>query len=323
MCNYKRNLPLAEQFEQFLLCRLQTTRAVRDKNRNIRLFQHTQCPADALRAERALIVNTRCVDDNHRTDREQFHRLLHRIGGRALDIGNNGQCLSGHAVYHAGFARIAQAEKADVYALTGGLCVQSHGKPSLKTEITAIGAADILDMLGCNFAYLIARDFFKFFLNQLHADAPGVFACVIDQILCQRHQCVRVAAVEDLAALAQAHETVAGAPLTVAGGAERRNKPKLHEPVNNLIERALIGYIKLLRVVRTLLFLVATDRGTGSTADLRNTQTKRPLTHLLALAGGDDHAGVRHGNADARDNLCEQLVAQAVVEYVRIDIVRA
>ena len=93
--------------------------------------------------------------------------------------------------------------------------------------------------------------------------------------------------------------------------------------MNNLIERALIGYIKLLRVVRTLLFLIAADRSTGSTADLRNTQTKRPLTHLLALAGGDDHAGVRHGNADARDNLCEQLVTQAVVEYIRVNIVRA
>ena len=118
----KRNLPLAEQLDELLLGRLQTARAVRDKNRNIRLFQHAERPADTLLTERALIINARRVDDNHRTDREQFHRLLHRIGGRALDIGNNGQCLSGHAVYHAGFARIAQAEKADVYALTGGLC---------------------------------------------------------------------------------------------------------------------------------------------------------------------------------------------------------
>ena len=80
--------------------------------------------------------------------------------------------------------------------------------------------------------------------------------------------------------------------------------------MNNLIERALIGYIKLLRVVRTLLFLIAADRGTGSTADLRNTQTKRPLAHLLALAGGDDHAGVRHGNADARDSVFAGVIDQ-------------
>ena len=161
----KRNLPLAEQLDKLLLGRLQTARAVRDKNRNIRLFQHAERPANTFLTERALIINARRVDDNHRTDREQFHRLLHRIGGRALDIGNNGQCLSGHAVYHAGFTRIAQTEKADVYALAGGLCVQSHRKPSLEAEITAVGAADILDMLGCNFAYLIARDFFKFLLN--------------------------------------------------------------------------------------------------------------------------------------------------------------
>ena len=78
------------------------------------------------------------------------------------------------------------------------------------------------------------------------------------------HECVRVAAVQDLTALAQAHEAVAGAALAVAGGAEATEySPSLHQPVHNLVERALIGYIELLGVVRALLFGIAADARYG------------------------------------------------------------
>ena len=46
----------------------------------------------------------------------------------------------------------------------------------------------------------------------------------------------------------------------------------LHQPPDDLIERALVGHIELLGVVRTLLLGVAADRGAGRTADLRNAE---------------------------------------------------
>ena len=39
--------------------------------------------------------------------------------------------------------------------------------------------------------------------------------------------------------------------------------------------------------------------------------------------GWNDHAGIRNGNADARDNLFKQRVGKTVVEYIRVDVVGA
>ena len=43
---------------------------------------------------------------------------------------------------------------------------------------------------------------------------------------------------------------------------------------------------------------------------------------LLVFAGGDDHAGIGHGDADAGDDLLEDVVGQAVVKDVGVDVVR-
>ena len=46
------------------------------------------------------------------------------------------------------------------------------------------------------------------------------------------------------------------------------------------------------------------------------------LPGLLVLPGGDDHAGVRHGDADAGYDLGECIVIDAVVKVIRVDVVR-
>ena len=130
-----------------------------------------------------------------------------------------------------------------------------------------------------------------------------------------------MAAVQNLAALAQGHEPVAGAALPVAGGAEGRDVVLLHEPANDLVQRALVGYIKLLGIVGALLLGVAADGGAGAAADLGDAQLQGLLADFLALAGGDDHAGVGHGDPDAGDDLLKQLVAEAVVEGGGVDVV--
>ena len=48
---------------------------------------------------------------------------------------------------------------------------------------------------------------------------------------------------------------------------------------------------------------------------------QRTRADFLVLAGGDDHAGVWHSDADAGDDLDEGIVVDAVVEFVWIDVV--
>ena len=70
-----------------------------------------------------------------------------------------------------------------------------------------------------------------------------------------------MAAVQDLSVLAKAHKAVAGPALPVTGGAERWDIAEFHQPLHDLIKRALIGNIELLGVMRAFFFGVASDRG--------------------------------------------------------------
>ena len=42
---------------------------------------------------------------------------------------------------------------------------------------------------------------------------------------------------------------------------------------------------------------------------------------LLIFPGGNDHAGVRHGDADAGNDLGENVIVDSVVELIRVDVV--
>ncbi len=122
----------------------------------------------------------------------------------------------------------------------------------------------------------------QFAVDQFHADAACILTRVIDKKFFKRHQCVRMAAIEDLTGLAQTHEAVARASLTIACCAEGRNISHLHQPPDDFVERTLVGNIELLGVVRTLLLGVAADRGAGRTADLEKCRDAvRARAHLL------------------------------------------
>ena len=92
------------------------------------------------------------------------------------------------------------------------------------------------------------------------------------------------------------------------------------QPRDHVVERALVAHVELLGVVRTRLLGVAAHARAAPTRDLADAVAQRALPHRLALARGDDHARVGHGNADERDDLLEHLVGNAVVEHVGVDI---
>ena len=79
-----------------------------------------------------------------------------------------------------------------------------------------------------------------------------------------------MAAVLDLTGFTQAHETVAGTTLAVAGSTEGWNEAHFHQPPYDLIKASLVGNIELLGVVRTLLLCVPPDGCAGCAADLRD-----------------------------------------------------
>ena len=83
----------------------------------------------------------------------------------------------------------------------------------------------------------------------------------------------------------------------------------------------VLGNIELLGIVRAFFLTVAADGGSGSTADLGNTQLQHFFAYLLALSGGDDHAGVGNGNADAGRDLLKNIIGQAVVKGIRVNVI--
>ena len=131
-----------------------------------------------------------------------------------------------------------------------------------------------------------------------------------------------MAAVENLAVFAKAHESVACSALTVASRAERRDMVLFHKPANNLIKGSLVGNIKLLRIVGTLLLAIAADRCSRCAADLRNAVIKNLSSDCFALTGGNNHSGVGNGDTDTCDNLSKHIVGKAVVENIGVNIVR-
>ena len=49
--------------------------------------------------------------------------LLHRVGGGALHLGDQGEGLAGDGVDHAGLPSVAQAEEADVHPFARGAVI--------------------------------------------------------------------------------------------------------------------------------------------------------------------------------------------------------
>ena len=132
-----------------------------------------------------------------------------------------------------------------------------------------------------------------------------------------------MAAVLDLTALAKRHEAVSGAAFPIAGSTKTWNVIHLHQPAHDFIQRPGITDVKLFRfcVIRLRLAVTA-NAGTGASADLGDAKVQNPFSAFLTFSGGDDHTGVRNGNADTCHDLCKGIIINTVVKFIGIDIVR-
>ena len=93
--------------------------AVNDQNGNIRLVENLVCFSDAQSTQLPFVIQPRGIDHHYRPKRQQLHGLLHRIGGGALYIRDNGKVLAGDGIDQAGFPRISFSEDPDVNAVCG------------------------------------------------------------------------------------------------------------------------------------------------------------------------------------------------------------
>ena len=126
-----------------------------------------------------------------------------------------------------------------------------------------------------------------------------------------------MAAVLDLSAFAECHESVAGASGTITGGTKTGDIVHFHEPPHHFVQRTPVADIKLCGiVVRRFRYIVAADAGTGAAADLGNAQRKQPFPYCLTFPCGNDHTGVGDRNANEGTDLGENIVADAAAASV-------
>ena len=131
-----------------------------------------------------------------------------------------------------------------------------------------------------------------------------------------------MAAVLDLAALTQRHETVSGPSFAVTCGTEAWDIVHLHKPPYDLVQCTVVNDVKLFGfLIIRLWFTVTADTGLGTAADLGDTKVEDTFPRLLALAGGDNHAGVRNGDPDTGNDLRKSIVVDSVCKGRSIDIV--
>ena len=71
---------------------------VHDENGEVGLVEGLHRALDAHLTEFAFVVDAGGVNDDDRAEGEQLHCLFDGVGGRALDIGHQRECLSGHGV---------------------------------------------------------------------------------------------------------------------------------------------------------------------------------------------------------------------------------
>ena len=115
----------------------------------------------------------------------------------------------------------------------------------LEPEISAVILLDQAEIFQHHISYLFVRYIEDFLFDQAVADGLCLGRSVIHQIFFQGHQCVGMAAVLDLAALAQGHKPVAGAAFPIACCTETGNIVHLHQPFYDLIQSAVVADVKL------------------------------------------------------------------------------
>ena len=108
--------------------------AVHDQDRNIRLVQDLIAFAHAKRTKFALIINPRCVNDNHRAKRQQFHGFVYRIRRSSHHRRNDRKILPGHSIDHTRFPGISFSKKTDMYPFRSRCLIHSHNSSSFAFE---------------------------------------------------------------------------------------------------------------------------------------------------------------------------------------------
>ncbi|MPN64712.1 hypothetical protein SDC9_212488 [bioreactor metagenome] len=71
---------------------------VYDEHGHVRFIEHLPRFFHPQRAQRAFVVDTGRVNDHHRSDRQQLHGFIDRVGRGAFHVGYDGKILSRHRV---------------------------------------------------------------------------------------------------------------------------------------------------------------------------------------------------------------------------------
>ena len=115
----QRDLPAGKFGQDFLLKRT-PARRLRHQNGQVGSVEDLPGPRHALRPEGAHVVDAGRVDELDRAQRQQFHRLLHRVGGGPGPVRHDGHFLPGEGVKQGRLADVPAAEQADVQAHAAG-----------------------------------------------------------------------------------------------------------------------------------------------------------------------------------------------------------
>ena len=100
--------------------------AVHDQDRNIRLVQDLIAFAHAKRTKFALIINPRCINDDHRTKWQQFHGFVYRIRRSSHHRRNDRKILPGHSIDNTRFPGVPFSKKTDMYTFRSRCLIHSH-----------------------------------------------------------------------------------------------------------------------------------------------------------------------------------------------------
>ena len=94
-----------------MIVRLHPLGSVNHQNSNVGAIQFLLCFANALFTERTLIVKTRSVNDQNRTNRQQLHSFAHGVRCGPFRFGDHSEILSGDRIHKTGLAGVAAAEE--------------------------------------------------------------------------------------------------------------------------------------------------------------------------------------------------------------------
>ena len=120
------NLFFSEQFQQLLIAGFQFFGTVCHKHCHIGPVEHLSGLPDPQFSQRSFVIKSWCVNNHHRSHRQQLHSLCHRIGRRATHIGHHRQILTGHCIDQTGFSCISPAKESNVDPFSGRSFIHPH-----------------------------------------------------------------------------------------------------------------------------------------------------------------------------------------------------